>query len=48
MFFFQEGFTYRNFLLDALAIFFFFVWFWLSRPICFGATTFQAGLKQSG
>jgi hypothetical protein len=29
MFFFQEGFTYRNFLLDALAIFFFIVWFWL-------------------
>src|SRR6516165_4605050 len=29
MFFFQEGFTYRNFLLDALAIFFLIVWFWL-------------------
>jgi len=29
MFFFQEGFTYRNFLLDALAIFVFVVWFWL-------------------
>ena len=29
MFFFQEGFTYRNFLMDALAIFFFIVWFWL-------------------
>ncbi len=29
MFFFQEGFTYRNFLLDALAIFCFIVWFWL-------------------
>jgi hypothetical protein len=29
MFFFQEGFTYRNFLLDALTIFFFIVWFWL-------------------
>src|SRR6516165_2710985 len=29
MFFFQEGFTYRNFLMDALAIFFFVVWFWL-------------------
>jgi uncharacterized membrane protein (DUF485 family) len=29
MFFFQEGFTYRNFLLDALTIFFFVVWFWL-------------------
>ena len=29
MFFFQEGFTYRNFLMDALAIFVFIVWFWL-------------------
>ena len=29
MFFFQEGFTYRNFLLDALTIFFFVVWLWL-------------------
>ena len=29
MFFFQEGFTYRNFLMDVLSIFFFVVWFWL-------------------
>ena len=29
MFFVQDGFTYRNFLLDALAIFVFIVWFWL-------------------
>jgi hypothetical protein len=29
MFFFQEGFTYRNFLLDVLTIFFFIVWLWL-------------------
>jgi hypothetical protein len=29
MFFMQEGFTYRNFLLDALTIFVFIVWFWL-------------------
>jgi hypothetical protein len=29
MFFFQEGFTYRNFLMDALGIFVFIVWFWL-------------------
>ena len=29
MFIFQEGFTYRNFLMDALAIFVFIVWFWL-------------------
>ena len=29
MFFFQEGFTYRNFLMDMLAVFAFVVWFWL-------------------
>jgi hypothetical protein len=29
MFYLQEGFTYRNFLLDVLAIFVFIVWFWL-------------------
>jgi hypothetical protein len=29
MFYAQEGFTYRNFLMDALAIFVFIVWFWL-------------------
>ena len=29
MFFFQEGFTYRNFLMDVVAIFVFVVWFWL-------------------
>ena len=29
MFFFQEGFTYRNFLMDVITIFIFIVWFWL-------------------
>jgi hypothetical protein len=29
MFFLQEGFTYRNFLMDALAVFVFILWFWL-------------------
>ena len=29
MFFVEEGFTYRNFLMDALAIFVLIVWFWL-------------------
>jgi Phospholipase_D-nuclease N-terminal len=29
MFFFQEGFTYRNFLMDVLTIFIFVMWFWL-------------------
>ncbi|HUC50439.1 MAG TPA: PLDc N-terminal domain-containing protein [Xanthobacteraceae bacterium] len=29
MFFLQEGFTYRNFLVDAVTIFVFVIWFWL-------------------
>jgi hypothetical protein len=29
MFFFAEGFTFRNFLVDAMAVFVFVVWFWL-------------------
>jgi hypothetical protein len=29
MLFFAEGFTFRNFLVDAFAIFVFIVWFWL-------------------
>jgi hypothetical protein len=29
MFFFQEGFTFRNYLMDVLTIFVFIVWFWL-------------------
>jgi hypothetical protein len=29
MFFFQEGFTYRNFLMDVVSVFAFVVWFWL-------------------
>lgn len=29
MFFAQEGFTYRNFLMDMIAVFAFVVWFWL-------------------
>jgi hypothetical protein len=33
MFFAQEGFTYRNFLMDALAIFVFIVWFWLAITV---------------
>jgi hypothetical protein len=34
MFYVQEGFTYRNFLMDALAIFVFIVWFWLLYRCC--------------
>ena len=29
MFFFQEGFTFRNFVVDAFTVFVFIVWFWL-------------------
>jgi hypothetical protein len=29
MLFFQEGFTFRNFLVDVFAVFIFIVWFWL-------------------
>ena len=29
MFFFSEGFTFRNFLVDAFSIFMFVLWFWL-------------------
>jgi hypothetical protein len=29
MFFLEEGFTYRNFLMDMIAVFAFVVWFWL-------------------
>ncbi len=29
MFFVQEGFTYRNFLMDMIGVFAFVVWFWL-------------------
>ena len=29
MFFFTEGFTFRNFLTDAFAVFMFVLWFWL-------------------
>jgi hypothetical protein len=29
MFFFQEGFTFRNFVADSFTIFIFIVWFWL-------------------
>ena len=38
MFFLQEGFTYRNFLMDVLSVFAFVVWFWLLIVI-YGATS---------
>ena len=33
MFFFSEGFSFRNFLIDAFAIFMFIVWFWLAITV---------------
>jgi cbb3-type cytochrome oxidase subunit 3 len=33
MFFFQEGFTFRNFLTDVFTIFLFIVWFWLLMSV---------------
>src|SRR5262245_33840083 len=33
MFFFTEGFTFRNSLIDAFAIFMFIVWFWLAITV---------------
>jgi phospholipase D-like protein len=33
MLFFQEGFTYRNFLMDVLTIFVFIMWFWLLMSV---------------
>jgi Phospholipase_D-nuclease N-terminal len=33
MFFFQEGFTFRNFVVDAFTIFIFIVWFWLLMSV---------------
>ena len=51
MFYLQEGFTYRNFLMDVLAIFIFVVWFWLLITfllICSVATTFQVGSRPFG
>ena len=51
MFFVQEGFTFRNFLMDALAIFVFIVWFWLLITVAsdwFDVTIFPAGLKPFG
>jgi hypothetical protein len=51
MFFMQEGFTYRNFLMDMIAIFAFVVWFWLLIVItatCSGVRTSPVGVKRYG
>src|SRR4029077_18686257 len=44
MFFVEEGFTYRNFLIDALAIFVLIVWFWLLITIASDLFRRRAGL----
>ena len=51
MFFVQEGFTYRNFLMDIIAVFTFVVWFWLIIVIygdLFSAMTSPVGEKRYG
>jgi uncharacterized integral membrane protein len=51
MFFFQEGFTYRNFLVDALTIFVFIIWFWLLISVATDlsdATIFRGGARHFG
>jgi len=38
--FFEGGFTFSNFLMDALAIFAFVVWFWLGVIVAVGGALF--------
>ena len=44
MFFPAEGFTFRNFLVDVLAIFMFVVWFWLLIMV-FSSTASQPEMR---
>jgi len=46
MFFLQEGFTYRNFLMDMIAVFAFVVWFWL-LVVIYGDLFRRCGVKTS-
>jgi len=39
MFFFDEGFTFRNFLIDVLTISIFVFWFWLVITVCRSVST---------
>jgi hypothetical protein len=51
MLFFSEGFTFRNFLADAFAVFMFVLWFWLLIIVisdCSGVMTSPAGSRRSG
>ena len=51
MLFFSEGFTFRNFLADAFAVFMFVLWFWLliiALAISSAGTTYPAGSRRSG
>jgi hypothetical protein len=46
--FFDGGFTFSNFLMDALAIFAFVVWFWLLVVIYSDATISPVGARRFG
>ena len=51
MFFAQEGFTFRNFLIDAFTIFVFIMWFWLMIVVVsdmFDATIYPDGARPYG
>jgi hypothetical protein len=51
MFFAAEGFTYRNFLMDVLAVFVFIAWFWLLITVAsdlFRRHDISGWIRQSG
>ena len=51
MLFVNEGFTFRNFLVDAFAVFMFVVWFWLLITVfsdLFRRHEYPAGSRRSG
>jgi hypothetical protein len=48
---FEGGFTFANFLADALAVFLFVVWFWLLIFVfatCSGVKTYPVGVRRYG
>lgn len=51
MFFFAEGFTFRNFVADVFAVFLFVLWFWLLIIVIsdlFRRHEYPAGSRRSG
>ena len=48
MFFLQEGFIFRNFVVDAFTIFVFIVWFWLLISVASDLFQFPAGPRPFG